>query len=81
MIAPQEPLSYLKAKPFRPFRIHMTSGKTLDVCHPKLAQVGRNELMVFTLATDSPEIIDDWETRSLMLMQRVSHLDSPVSQA
>jgi len=81
MIAPQELLSYLKAKPFRPFRIYMASGETLDVCHPELVQVGRNELMVFTLATDCPEIIDRWETRSLTLMQRISLLDSPVPQA
>jgi hypothetical protein len=80
MIAPQQLLSYLRAEPFRPFRIHMASGQTFDVRHPEMARVGRNSLILFTFVSDSPDIFDRWETVSLMLMERISHIDSAVSQ-
>jgi len=81
MIAPQELMSYLKAEPFRPFRIHMASGQTFDIRHPEMARVGRNFLIIFTFVSDRPELLDRWETVSLMLMERISHLDSTVSQS
>ena len=80
MIAPQELLKYLKAQPFRPFRIHMASGETFDVKHPEMARVGRNFLILFTFVSDSPDILDNWETLSLVLMERISHIDTSVSQ-
>ena len=78
MIAPQELLSYLKAQPFRPFRIHMASGESFDVRHPEMARVGRESLILFTFVTDNPDLYDHWETIALMLMERVSHLDATV---
>lgn len=79
MITTQDLLSYLKAKPFRPFRIHMASGETFDVRHPEMARVGRNSLILFTFVGDSPEVFDRWETVSLLLMERISHLDATAS--
>ena len=78
MIAPQELLNYLKAKPFRPFRIHMASGESFEVRHPEMARVGRNTLILFTFVSDNPDIYDRWETISLMLMERVSQIDATV---
>jgi len=78
MIAPQELLNYLKATPFRPFRIHMASGDSFDVRHPELVRVGRNSSILFTLVSESPDIFDRWETLSLMLMERISQLDATV---
>jgi hypothetical protein len=79
MISPQEILSSLKARPFRPFRIHMASGEAFDVRHPEMVRVGRNSLILFTLVSDNPEIYDRWETLSLLLMERLSHLDPAVA--
>jgi hypothetical protein len=79
MIVSQELLNYLKAKPFRPFRIHMASGEAFDIRHPEMVRVGRNVLMLFTFVSDTPEIFDRWETLSLMLMERISQLDVAVS--
>jgi len=78
MITPNDLLSYVKAKPFRPFRIHMASGETFDVRHPEMARVGRNSLMLFTFVGETPELFDRWETISLMLMERVSQMESTV---
>jgi len=79
MIAPQELLSYLRAEPFRPFRVHIASGQTFDVRHPEMARVGRNFLILFTFVSDTPELLDRWETISLMLMDRVSLVDATLS--
>ena len=81
MIAPQEILSYLKAEPFRPFRVHMASGETFDVRHPEMAKAGRSSLMLFSFIGDSPEVFDHWETISLMLIEHISHLDASVSSS
>jgi hypothetical protein len=81
MIAPQELLTYLKAKPFRPFRIHMASGETFDVRHPEMAKVGRNFLILFSYVSDTPDLLDRWETISVMLMERISHLDTTVTSS
>lgn len=76
MISPQELLGYLKAKPFRPFRIHLASGETFDVRHPEMVRVGRNSLILFTFVSDNPDLYDRWETISFLLMERLSQPDA-----
>jgi len=78
MIPSNELNSYLKAKPFRPIRIHMASGETFDVRHPELVKVSRNTIVLFTPVVDDPDLFDRWQTISLMLMEHVSQLDVPV---
>jgi hypothetical protein len=76
MITAQQLSTYFRSQPFRPFRVHMASGETFDIRHPEMARVGTNFLMLFTFVSESPELLDRWETISLMLMERVSLLDS-----
>ncbi|MDZ4779221.1 MAG: hypothetical protein SGJ19_03105 [Planctomycetia bacterium] len=80
MLTPQEVLRYLKAEPFRPFRIHLASGNVFDVKHPELARVGRNFLVIFTFVADSPDLLDRWETVSLMLIEHISYTEVPTNQ-
>jgi hypothetical protein len=70
---------YVKAEPFRPFRLHMASGKTFDVRHPEMVKIGKNFLMAFSFSPREPELIEQWETVSLMLIESVSHLDAAVA--
>ena len=72
-------LAYTKAEPFRPFRMHMASGKTFDVRHPEMAKVGRTNVLVFSFVSDQPEVFDEWQTVSLMLIESVQHLETPVT--
>ncbi len=74
MLTPPQVLAYVKAEPFRPFRLHMASGKTFDVRHPEMVKVGKSFLLVFSFATGETEVIELWETVSLMLMESISHL-------
>ncbi len=39
-------LSFLRAQPFIPFRVHMSDGRTFDVRHPDQALVARTRLVV-----------------------------------
>jgi hypothetical protein len=78
MMTSKRMLGYLKAEPFRPFRIHMASGRTFDIRHPEMVKVGKSDLVIFTLVSDDPEIYDNWHTVSLLLIEDVSHLDAAV---
>lgn len=61
-------------QPFRPFRIHMASGRTFDIRHPEMIEVRSNIAMIF-----SSETADLFESVSLMLMESVHHIDVPVA--
>ena len=79
MITSSQILSYVKAEPFRPFRLHMASGKALDIRHPEMIKVGKNFLLVFSFAAGEPDLAEQWESVSMMLTERVSHIDQPVT--
>lgn len=81
MMTPTDVLGYLKAVPFKPFRINMASGQTFEVRHPEMLRVGRSSLILFTLVSDQPEIHDRWETISLMLIEHISLLDVVAGQS
>jgi hypothetical protein len=72
-------VKYVKAEPFRPFRISMASGKTFDVRHPEMVKVGKTNLLVFSFVSDQPDVFDQWESVSLMLMESISHMESSIS--
>ncbi|HVS38551.1 MAG TPA: hypothetical protein VMS17_23545 [Gemmataceae bacterium] len=76
MVPPQDILGYLRAQPFRPFQIRMTSGRTFEIRHPETLRVGRNSLIVFTAISDDPGIYDRWETISLLLIEFLKHLET-----
>lgn len=72
-------LDYVRAQPFRPFRILMTSGRTHEIRHPEMVRVGRDFVIIFTFVSDSPDLVDHWETVSLLLVESISHLDAQVA--
>jgi hypothetical protein len=78
MMRPQDLLTYMQAQPFRPFRIRMNSGRTFDIRHPEMVRVARDCLILFTFISDNPNVVDHWETISLLLIESISHLDAPV---
>ncbi|MBX9680645.1 MAG: hypothetical protein K2X38_17970 [Gemmataceae bacterium] len=78
MLTSQRVLDYVKAEPFRPFRIHMASGREFDIRHPEMIKVLQSYLLVFKSSEGNPEIPDECETASLMLTESINHLESPV---
>ena len=77
MMTPQTVLGYVKAEPFRPFRIHTASGRTFDIRHPEMIKVLKSSALVFKADGDIPDLPDEWESVSLMLTESVSHLEAP----
>ncbi len=73
MVPSRDILTYVKAEPFVPFTIRLTSGRTYDIRHPEMIRVGRNTLIVFTYVSNNPDVFDRWETVSLLLIENVSH--------
>jgi len=73
---PDTLLSYVRAAPFRPFRLVMNSGKVYDVRHPEMIRVGRDVAIYYHApAPDAP--FDRWESLSLLLIQNIEHLEQP----
>ncbi len=79
MISTHDILGYLRAEPFRPFRIQMASGRTFDIRHPEMLRVGTSSLVIFSFVSDDPDIYDRWDTVSLMLIENVTHHEVPAA--
>lgn len=47
-----------KRQPFKPFRLHVTTGATFDIRHPDLIMVGRRSAII-GIANDPGEVIYD----------------------
>ena len=75
----REVLNYLHANPFRSFRIRMNSGRTFDIRHPEMVRVGRRDLLIFTFVSDDPEVYDQWESLSLVLIESLAPFEVPGS--
>jgi hypothetical protein len=78
MITSQRVLDYVKAEPFRPFRIHLASGRTFDIRHPEMIKVLKNYILIFRSTSATPDIPDEAETVSLMLTESISDIENPV---
>jgi len=75
----QEILRYLQATRFRPFRIHMASGRTFEIRHPEMVRVGTRDILVFKFVSDKPNVYDDWDSVGLLLIESISHLEPSVA--
>jgi hypothetical protein len=75
MLAPQTVLEYVRAEPFRPFRLHVASGRTFEVRHPELIKVLKSTVLLFQVSDGSLEIPDGCQMVSLMLTESISLLE------
>jgi hypothetical protein len=67
-------LTFVRAVPFRPFRLVLNSGRAYDVRHPEMVRVGRDTVIYFyETPPDAP--FDRFEFVSLLLIERVEHLE------
>ncbi len=70
---------YKDAQPFRPFRIHMASGKTYDIRHPELIMVLKNYVVVYIFAPGETDLPEVHHSISMMLMESLCPIDNPVT--
>ena len=82
MITYQRIGRYLTAEPFRPFRITLAGGRTFDIRHPEMVQVGRTTM---TISLFEPIEGGDPREReidvSLLLTESVEPLDATAAKA
>jgi hypothetical protein len=62
------------AEPFRPFRLHVTDGQTLDVLYPESFKLGRSFVYIYVSSENDPEGPERWHKVSLMLVESVEPL-------
>jgi hypothetical protein len=73
---PEDVLFWLRAQPFRPFRITMNSGRSYDIRHPELVRLMRTSLVIFT-PSEQPDVFDGAEMIGLVLIDRIAPIDAP----
>lgn len=61
-------MNYVTAEPFRPFRIKMTGGETLEIRHPEMVQVGRTTATIFTWMSDESDEPTEREREISMIL-------------
>jgi hypothetical protein len=71
----------LKHEPFRPFRIHLSNGRTHDVHHPELAIVFRTYVILATPSSELIGIAEDYSTITLMHVNELEILPVPSAGA
>jgi hypothetical protein len=80
MMTPLEVMRRVTAEPFRPFRIHTASGRNFEIRHPEVVRVGKTTLTLSVPLADIPDAEGLWYKLSLMLIESIEPLDSPVRQ-
>ena len=69
----------LQARPFRPFRLHLSNGRSHEVRHPELAVAGRTTMFIGEPAPDLPEpAYDDFAIVTLLHINDVEPLPMPI---
>ncbi len=75
MMTAKRIVNYMTAEPFRPFRINMASGKSYDIRHPEMIQIGRTTATVFTWLSENEEEAKEREQElSIILIESVEPL-------
>jgi hypothetical protein len=79
MITFREIARYVAAEPFRPFRIQMVGGRTFEIRHPEMVQVGKTTMTIFTFFSDDPKEAEERQIEvSLLLIESIEPLDTNV---
>jgi hypothetical protein len=64
----------LERDPFVPLRLHMASGKTVDVRYAGTAWVRQNTLLVVHPVAPGSAAIGDYEVLALRLIERIEQI-------
>jgi hypothetical protein len=69
---PEDLLSHVRRRPFQPFRLTLTDGRTYEIHHPELAMVGRSSVIIGLARPDEPEpVFDRQVTVSLLHIMQI----------
>jgi hypothetical protein len=69
---PEDIRGFLQRKPFQPFRLTLTDGRTYEIRHPELAMVGRSSVAIGVPAPNDPNpVYDRLVTISLLHIMQI----------
>jgi hypothetical protein len=71
-------LTWLRAAPFRPFRMHLNSGRNYEIRHPEMLRVGRSSVNVYSFSAEPSDPYERMEMVSLFLIERIEPIETPV---
>lgn len=81
-MAPEELLTALRERPFQPFRLSLTDGRTLEVRHPEMVLPGRRSVVVGLPAPGETEPLYDHRiTVDLLHVVSMEPIQSPAKPA
>jgi len=73
---PDDIRNFLNKRPFQPFRITLTDGRSYEVRHPELAMVGRSVVAIGVPAPDESEpVFDRLVTVSLIHIMQIEPVE------
>jgi hypothetical protein len=76
----EEVQQLLRARPFRPFRLHLSNGRSHEIRHPELVLAGRDTMFIGKPAADLPEdAYDNFAIVTLLHINDVEPLPVPTS--
>jgi len=77
LMRPEDILFWLKAVPFKPFRICLNSGRTYEIRHPEMLKLSRTTMLVFSFAGEPQDLIEKMEMVGLVLVERIEPIEAP----
>jgi len=75
MFTPEDILTKLRRRPFKPLRVVATTG-TYEIYHPDLVLVGRRYVEIGTAAAENPETFDTISSVALIHIAELQDLPS-----
>lgn len=79
MFRPDNILTRLHERPFRPLRIVVSEGQHFDIHHPDLVLVGERDLMIGFPSTENPAVYDRVTRVALMHVVALEDLPAPAA--
>ncbi len=78
-MTPRVVIDRVFAEPVHPFRIYPASGRTFEVRHPELVEIGRDGLTVEAASENHPDAPRSWDEVSLASIESIASLEASVS--
>lgn len=80
---PEEMTALRRQQPFRPFRINLADGRQLDVVHPELILVGRDDVTIGfpRKNSDKPYLFEHMTTVDLSDILGIDFLEAGRTEA
>jgi hypothetical protein len=75
---PEDLLTWVRAVPFRPFRICLNSGRSYDIRHPEMVRVGRSSVNLYSYAGEPADPYERMEMLGLVLIERIEPIERPI---